>query len=107
MPAFRVTYETVDEASLEQGDTAESGFVSPGNWLDDIDTAMKQPRSAYDMSLREAVGLVGSVEDCGRWFTETDSREDHRTGESTRYALHPPQNITAASYARLKRLLRA
>lgn len=102
---FRVTYEIVTPESAEYGDAAERGFVMPGEWRDDIETAMTQPRDAYDMTLREAIGLAYPQEDCGRWWTESDGRQDYRTGAVETRSIHPPENITAASYARVSRLM--
>jgi hypothetical protein len=98
MKAFRVTYEIIAPESAEHGDAAERGYVSPGDWHHDDESAM---------SLREAVNLVGCLEDSGSWFSETDGRDDYRTGAHERRDLHPPHNITPASYSRLKRLLKA
>lgn len=98
MPRFHVTYEVVTYESAENGEAEERGFCSPGGWHHD---------DAAPLSLRDAVSLVGCVEDSGSWFTETDGRTNYRTGAVETRSLHPPRNITAASYARLARLLRA
>jgi hypothetical protein len=86
---FNVTYEIVTPESAENGDFEETGF------------------ELKDATLREAVGIVGrrSCEDSGRWFTQADGSTDYRTGANTRYSLHPPDSITASSYARLRRIL--
>lgn len=89
MTVFQVTYEIATEASVEHGDYEEIGF------------------EARDVSLREAVALVGHVYDCGSWFSESDGITDFATGAVTYHSLHPPRNITKSSYARLKRLLKA
>lgn len=99
MPKFHVTYEVVTYESAEHGDCAEMGYVSPGGW--------HGPEPA-ELSLHEAVKLVSglrSMEDCGRWFCDTDGDIDYQTGAEERRSLHPPANITAASYGRLRRLL--
>lgn len=98
MVKFYVTYEIVTEESAEHGDCAERGFVTPGQW--------KGPE-AEAMTLREAVNLIGCTENSGRWFTETDGRQDYITGACESRSLHPPENITPASYDRLARLLNA
>lgn len=60
------------------------------------------------MSLREAVNLAGGgFEDSGSWFTCTSSETNYRTGAETRYAIHPPETITPASYRRVARILKA
>jgi hypothetical protein len=97
---FRVTYDIVTYESAEHGDVEEMGFVQPGGWRTEDDTDA-------GMSLREAVALMDCVEDAGNWFVECDGREDYRTGAVERRSLHPPRNVTPASYDRLKRLLKA
>lgn len=102
MPKFTVTYDIVTHESAEDGDIEEGGFICPGGWrfgpTEDADVTM---------SLREAVGLMGSCYDAGRWFAEHDGQQDYRTGAVETRHLHPPRNITPASYARLARLLKA
>jgi hypothetical protein len=102
MGRFRVTYEIITPESAEHGDCAESGYVEPLGWK-------FQPgnESPEGLTLREATNLVSCVENSGRWFTEIDGRTDYRTANEERRSLHPPANITRASYARLARLLRA
>jgi hypothetical protein len=104
---FRVTYEIVTEESAAHGDFAEHGFVLPGNWHVDTETAVKDVDGEYGMSLREAVSLISGLEDSGSWFSEVDDRIDYPTGDSERRSLHPPRTITASSYTRLRRVLRA
>lgn len=103
MTKFRVTYDIVTPESAEDGDFAEIGFVLPGSWHVSVaDTA------DVEMDLRSALDLIGCVEDSGSWFTETDDgRVNYQTGAVERRSLHPPRNITASSYDRLKRLLNA
>jgi hypothetical protein len=98
MPRFHVTFDIVTPESAARGDAARMGFVSA--------TGGHQKRP-IDLSLREAVRLMGCTEDSGSWFTETDGRRNHSTGAEERRALHPPRTISPGSYARLKRLLRA
>lgn len=107
MTRFRVTYDIVTPESAEHGDIAEGGFMLPGGWR--VPPLIGKPTPGVEMSLREAVDLVsaGCMEDSGSWFTEIDGRPDYRTGEEERRAFHPPDNCTAASYARLARLLGA
>lgn len=102
---FRVTYEIVTPESAENGDAEEHGFVMPGNWRDDMKTAMKQPRDAYNITLREAMRLASPHEDCGRWWAESYAEPDYRTGAVETRAIHPPANITESSYKRVSRLL--
>ncbi len=112
MLQFHVTYDIVTQESAEHGDAAERGFVLPGGWHevmpdDCCGDAAHAIKAQCGMTLREAVDLVGLVEDGGHGFYEVDGREDYGTGEHETRALHPPETITAASYARLRRLLKA
>lgn len=99
MPGFYVTYEIVTPESAEYGDAEEHGWLSPGGWRTDD----RPP----PISLREAVQLVGLCEDSGRWLTEVDGRENYQTGAVERRSLHPPHNISAASYTRIARIFGA
>lgn len=95
---FRVTYDVVTEESAEQGDTASSGYQSPDG---------RQHDDPSEWTLHEVVSQFGrrSFEDGGRWFSSVDSDTDYHTGDDTSYAVHPPEGITAASYARVRRVL--
>jgi hypothetical protein len=106
MSRFSVTYDVVTPESVVDGDVAEPGFASPGGW---------KHSDRARMSLREAISAAGfrhysrkygaGFEDGGRaWYT-VDPDVDYRTGEDTRYAIHPPENITASSYRRVTRIL--
>ena len=99
-PLFRVTYDIVTPESAERGDYDEAGFVQPGGWHAPADSA-----EDCGMTLREAVRLCCPQEDAGSWFAEVDGRVNYRTGAEERRSLHPPRNITAASYDRLAKLL--
>jgi hypothetical protein len=105
MPGFRVTYEVVTPESAERGDVEERGFVIPGEWKTPIEEALREKDISFDMELRDALRLCSPDEDCGAWFAESDGREDYRTGDIETRSLHPPRNITGASYGRLRRLL--
>lgn len=106
MTRFRVTYETITPGFAEDGDFCETGFVMPGGWNIDLDTALADKERDYTMTLREALNLASPDCDCGRWFEETgDGRCDYATGIVERRSIHPPANITPASYARVKRLI--
>ncbi len=106
MGHFTVTYDITTEDSAEQGDYAESGFASYGGW--------KHDDRPEPVSLREALQTCGlsysrkygsGFEDGGRAFYTCEADQNYRTGEETRYAIHPPSNITPASYRRVKRIL--
>src|SRR5262245_15611974 len=101
---FRVTYDIVTPESAEDGDVADAGWAGPGGWKFAVDDP-----GPHELSLREAIytagGYAGGCYDCGRWVDRIDSDTDYRTGEETRYSLHPPEDISQASYARLRRYL--
>ena len=104
---FTVTYEIVSPESAEHGEAESIGFVTSGESYDDIETALKEPNEAYQMSLREALALANPDENYGRWFAETgQERCNYATGEIEQREIHPPKEITSASYNRIKRLLK-
>jgi hypothetical protein len=104
---FHVTYEIVSHASAEHGDVEERGYAMPHGWKFELDTMSDEDIKTCALDLRSAAGMVNYVQDCGRWFAEIDGDEDYKTGDVTFYSLHPPENITAASYRRLSKLLKA
>ncbi len=99
---FRVCYEIVTPESAENGDVAEQGFVTPGEWRWNADTFLDGPAMA--MTLREAMQLCYPVEESGYWWSG-EPVQDYRTGAWERRSIHPPENITASSYGRVARLL--
>ncbi len=108
MIGFKVTYEIVTPESAEHGEAEEIGFVMPGEWKTDIETALNYSGESYEMDLHEALNLCSPDQDSGRWFSETsESRFDYATGAIERRDLYPPRNITPSSYNRLKRLIGA
>ena len=107
MPKFLITYEIVTPQSAEHGDAAERGYVSAGFKFPIESVVMARDRDVLSFDLRSAVSQLGCVENAGRWFVEVDGRVNFQNGAETRYSLHPPENITPASYARLCRLLKA
>ena len=48
---FRVTYEIVTPESAEYGEAEETGFVMPGEWRTDIETALNYSGESYGMTL--------------------------------------------------------
>ncbi len=98
MITFRVTYDIVTPESAEQGDYAESGYYSRGGW---------KHEDPSEWTLHEIVSQFGrnSLENSGTWLSTIDSDTDYRTGEDTRYSVHPPRNITKSSYARVLKVL--
>lgn len=109
-PLWRVTFDVVTPESAESGDTARNGFLdSAGNEYAQQDFATFKEWQAFEaptMSLREAAELCGCLEDSGSWLSECDGSQDYRTGEEMRRSIHPPRNISAASYARLCKALK-
>ena len=108
---WRVTYEIITEESATDGDVAEHGFVTSGGWHIDLDNYLAdtegQAQGLYEFScLREALNYVTPQEDSGRWFSQVDDDINYRTGEHECRSLHPPDNITPSSYARVKRALK-
>lgn len=109
MILFNVTYDMVTPESAEHGDSAERGFIDCHGQQHDMEDRHGHVAGAIKammaMRLRDAVALVGCTEDSGSWFSETDGRQDYRTGTYEYRALHPYNSITASSYNRLARLL--
>lgn len=109
MNRFHVTYDVVTPESAERGDIADCGFVTPDGpesvrqiWGE----AAGKVKAACAMRLRDALQLVSPQEETGgAGFAEVDGRTDYRTGAEERRTLHAPDKITAASYARLRRVL--
>jgi hypothetical protein len=101
MAKFRVTFETITEESAANGDADSRGYASSGGW---------QHNDPADLSLKDAIRACGhwsggGFEDSGHWFSTMDADINYQTGEDTYYSIHPPRNITAASYRRVKRIL--
>ncbi len=96
---FSVTYELVNEAEAEAGDTDRHGFV------------------CEDVSLREAIDTIGgyapepdswpvSLDSPPRWFTYHGER-NYVTGDYESWSLHIPEHVTPSSRLRIARLLGA
>lgn len=100
---FRVTYDIVTPESAIHGDTAENGFIDALGKR--IPALIGKPTPGVEMTLREALALASPDSDCGRWITESDGRLDHATGATETRSIHPPSNITPASYRRLLALM--
>ena len=105
---FHVTYDIVTPDSAKIGDLAECGFIAaplglqhPAVFTGELAAQLKD---ACAMTLRDAVSYASPQEDSGCWFSEVDGRDDYRTGANETRSIHPPDNITAASYGRLRRL---
>lgn len=104
MNRFRVTYDRISEESAADGEAYERGWCIPGGWHFPIES---QPFDdpELNLTLRQAASLVGCVEDGGRAFYEIDGEENYTTGDREYKAVHPPANITPASYRRVARVL--
>lgn len=106
---FNVTFDVVTPESAEHGDVSDLGFLDSRGNRSSVAGVCGQPAGALKascaMRLRDALALVSPGEDSGRWFSEVDGRQNYKTGEEERRALHPPEHITSASYGRLARLI--
>lgn len=96
---WRITYDIVTPESAEDGDTAESGFISDGETLRDAISDLFSGRTS-------AADSGQGIENSSRWFSYYHGME-FETGAYETRALHPPEGITPASYGRLARLLGA
>jgi hypothetical protein len=94
-----VTYEIVTPESAERCDAAERGFVDQGEWLS---------QDRVELRLRDALGLMGCVENCGngRDFREVDPFRRIDDASERTFTLHLPHHVTSASFERVRRLLR-
>lgn len=106
---MRITYEVVTPESAEHGDAVERGFITPGLFNIRVPTeeALNKedwPAGSLDWDLQAAARYLGTgaMEDNGRWFTTADPEIHFMRSEHVFYSLHPAENITPASYARLK-----
>ena len=105
MRYFHVTYEIVTPESAEDGDAAERGYAKPHGWRFPLETMSDDDVKACAMTLREARDLAYPIFDSGSWFDSEPSTLSYQTGEDISYSVHPPHNITPASYERVKRAL--
>ena len=95
---FNVTFDVVTEESAQDGDTAESGFIS------------------QDVSLSAAVADVldsfsntvdgRNIETGDRWIS-VQWGMDWQSGDYESRCLHRPANCTNASWSRICRLVEA
>lgn len=107
---MRITYEVITPESAEHADVAERGFIEPSyNIAVPVEESLNKedwPAESLVWTLRDAELFLGraSMEDCGDWFQQIDGSTDYQSGTITRYALHPSNGISPASYDRLKRI---
>lgn len=121
LPPFRVTWETITDASAEHGDADARGFVRHDGARETLDASMRDPAGdLHNMRLRDA---LEALEDCpgtlealepsdsdhtgARWITAHYRRDDCGAGDviAESLSLHLPDSITPASRARLVRLI--
>lgn len=114
MAQFHVTYDVVTPESAEECDVAEAGFVDSHGRRVELEPevcgdAAGKIKDACGMTLRQALNYVSGCFDRGGGpsFYEADVRIDYHTGAEERRALHVSDSVTAASLARITRLLRA
>lgn len=106
-----ITYDVVTEESAQDGDTSDNGFWLPGGWKHSlgIEGNLEDARNGgFDFEFKDAMREArdhGCHEDGGSAFYSVDPDIDYGTGEETRYAFHPPDKVTRASYQRIKRWL--
>lgn len=114
MRRFHVTYDIVTPESAEQGAVAEGGFMLANATRMPIGPAdygekAGQIAEKCGLTLHEAVDLLGLLEDTGDSYSyyEADPRQDYRTGNEETRSLHLPYTVTAASAARVAKVLKA
>lgn len=112
MRGCHVTYEIITPESAEHGDAEERGFVlADGSHVELPGDVYGAPageiKARCALSLRDALQQIGLVEDSGFWFSEVDGRKHYGTGAETRHSLHLPDGASAASYDRVRRILKA
>lgn len=101
---WRVTYDIITEESAAEGDIAEGGFINAEG--ERVAAVIGAETPGVGMTLRQALRFVTPQEDVGSWLSEVDATGHFTDAEGEkRCALHPPRNITEASYGRLCRLL--
>jgi hypothetical protein len=102
MITFAVTYEIITEASTEDGEAEETGFISRDA---DLRSALRLVQET-DSAHCSQTGIEASDSDptAARWFTVYNSA-DYITGAYENRALHLPENTTASSRRRVARLL--
>lgn len=102
--------------SAGQGDTADSGFVTPGELYSAAGFHGERAarlKACCALTLRQAVDLFGrnygsgylDSSGAGSIYQPESSVTDYATGETQRLAFHPSDNVTPASFHRLLRLL--
>jgi hypothetical protein len=105
MNGFSVTFEIVNEASAENGESADSGFVGENLSLRDAFEAVCLTRTCFcgGISMIEANEYPVRAP---RWITVYNGME-YKTGDFENRSLHFPDHITPASRRRVFKLMTA
>lgn len=100
---WSVTYEIVTPESAENGDADERGYISQGVTLREAIEDVHATRTSQVSGI-ECVEANDSRPECARWITVYNGAE-YLTGAHESRSLHMPDSLTAASRARLVRLV--
>jgi hypothetical protein len=100
---WHVTYEIVTPDSAAQGDAAERGYISQAVPLREAIADLFSTRTSH-MSGIECIEPNDSRRESARWITVYNGAE-YITGARESRSLHIPETVTAASRARLCRLV--
>ena len=96
MNRFNVTFEIVTEESAQDGEAAESGFISENVSLS---CAVADVKSTFTNTCDG-----GSADYGDRWITVNNGM-DYITGECESRSLHRPAKCTNASWNRICRIV--
>lgn len=103
MGRFNVTFEIVTPESAEIGDAESRGFISESVSLRDAMADLFETRTSQCGGV-EWIAPNDSEIARARWFTVYNGAE-FETGASENRAIHLPDNATAATRARIARLV--
>lgn len=101
MITFTVSYARVNEREATQGGTTRHGFIDQDVSLHGALAAVRDNTPAA--SERISVWASDSEPHTSRWVSVEN--EEYETGDNVTLSVHFPRNTTAASRARLVRLL--
>ena len=96
MKAFNVTFEMVTEESAQDGEAAESGFISENVSLS---CAVANVKSTFTST------CGGGSADYGDSWITVNNGMDYITGEYESRSLHRPAKCTNASWGRICRIV--
>lgn len=102
MTKFDVTYEIITEASAENGEAEESGFVVQDVCLRDAIGHVRETESPHcgEAGMEASDSCVGEAQ----WLTVYNTM-DYISGKYENRSLHFPDNLTPSSRRRIARLL--